>query len=103
MDAYPQDYIARNFPFVVFSGFDADIADDDHGNVNAILSDDGVLVDSEWPTVANEQSSQLLEKLMSCNAAADAIPSRTGSTNDSTPRFHFEVKGRVGMLYLSCY
>ena len=101
MDAYPPDYITHNFPFVVLSGFNADVAADIPEEANSLFFEDNAVVDSDWPTVETERSKYLLKELLSCYADTNVILPRTSRNNDSAPRFHFKVTGRVGMFIAS--
>lgn len=103
MDAYPRDYIAHNFPFVIFSGFNRDNADGTIQADNSLFRDDGVTVNSDWPLVGEEQSNHLLAELLTWHADTDATLPRAEKKNDSASRLHLKVTGRVGMLRSSGY
>ena len=103
MEAYPRDYVAHNYPFVILSGFNGDVTDDNTQTANSLFMGDGVTVNSDWPLVDGKQSNNLLRELLSWHADTDGALPRAERKNDSASRLHLKVTGRVGMLRPSRY
>ena len=98
MDAYPPDYIAHNFPFVVLSGFKTDATEKPSKDTESLFREGDVVIDSDWSLLEIERSKYLLKELLECHADTDAILPRTTRNEHSIRRFHFKVTGRVGMF-----
>jgi hypothetical protein len=91
MDAYPPDYVARNYPLIFLSGLRQPTEESESrtGLTN------GPLVEGHRPLVTDERKDLLLQGFLSLqgNASAPVSKSKIGSAG-----YRFRVVGRVRVL-----
>lgn len=100
MEAYPEDYVAYNRPFILLSGLEAESS-----NVEPGLSDDyypllhekGVKIDSDFPLLSGSIAGELRDVLLENDASGPVAKSRR--TRNSETGFKIKSIGRVGRFW----
>ncbi|KAI2998229.1 hypothetical protein CBS147346_8297 [Aspergillus niger] len=99
MDAYPEDYVAHNLPFVLLSGLEAS-TDDDLQCVRAdypLLRERGVKIYSDFPPLTGSVAEELRRVLLEENAFR-APWDTSEDTHASSSRFGYKIRS-VGRSY----
>lgn len=99
MDAYPEDYVAHNLPFVLLSGLEAS-SDDDLQCVRAdypLLRERGVKIYSDFPPLTGSVAEELRRVLLEENAFR-APWDTSEDAHASSSRIEYKIRsvGRVG-------
>jgi hypothetical protein len=101
MDAYPEDYVNHNLPFVLLSGLEASSEDDATASAKyPLLSEKGPEVFSELPPVSGAVAEELRSVLLNEDGSRMPWKSRPSldDNNSSAAGIGFKIKstGRVG-------
>ncbi|KAL2000850.1 hypothetical protein VTN02DRAFT_2564 [Thermoascus thermophilus] len=89
MDAYPEDYVTHNLPFILLSGLDADVEDETElSRVQyPLIHEKGTKISSDFPPLSGPVAEELRRILLE----EDASDAPWNSRND------FERSGRIGL------
>jgi len=68
MDAYPDDYVSHNLPFVLLSGLEADLKDEPESVDYPLLREKGLKICSDFPPVTGMTAEELRRVLLDENA-----------------------------------
>lgn len=99
MDAYPDDYVAHNLPFIAFSGLDTPntpLNPSAPGSQVELGTDEGIVVASQLPPVTGERAEQLLQELFSADGSNGYWNGRTEKSKPASLSFKLRAVGRVG-------
>lgn len=101
MDAYPEDYVNHNLPFVLLSGLEASSEDDAITSAKyPLLSEKGAVIFSELSPVSGAVAEELRSVLLDEDGSRMPWKSRPSleDNNSSAAGIGFKIKsiGRVG-------
>ncbi|PYI01747.1 hypothetical protein BO78DRAFT_401122 [Aspergillus sclerotiicarbonarius CBS 121057] len=99
MDAYPEDYVAHNLPFILLSGLEAS-SDDDLQHVRAdypLLREKGVKIYSDFPPLSGSVAEELRRVLLEEDASRVPWDSRDDAYANPA-KFEYKIKS-VGRSY----
>lgn len=103
MEAYPEDYVAYNRPFILLSGLEAESSNAEPGlsdDYYPLLHEEGVKIDSDFPplggSIAGELRDVLLENDASGSAGSSQNVAKPTKTRNSKTGFKIKSIGRVG-------
>ncbi len=103
MDAYPQPYVANNFPFVLLCGLEADSThSESHTDESScpypLLKENGIVIESDFPPLEGE----VAEELRGVFLAEDASQGPKDDISEERPRVEYKIKsvGRVRHLFI---
>jgi trafficking protein particle complex subunit 11 len=91
MDAYPQDYVAHNYPLILLSGLRPPTEDPE---VRTIVAD-GPLVECHLPLVTDERKELLLQEFLSLQASIFEWAAPASRSKNGLIGYRFKVVGRV--------
>lgn len=95
MEAYPQEYIAHNYPFIVLSGLSSPTSSTAAVHL-APLQDGAPQIVSDLPSVTSETADQLRDCLLQEAGSAEAGNGRPTTLRAGRIPFRVTVAGRVG-------
>lgn len=97
MDAYPEDYVAHNLPFVLLSGLETETKDEPESVDYPLLREKGPKIYSDFPPVSGMTAEELRRALL--DEDASQVPWNSRDEMDVSPLgVGYKVKsiGRVG-------
>lgn len=99
MDAYPEDYVNHNLPFVLLSGLEADTENDTGiSSSYPLLSEKGTHIFSDFPPLSGAVAEELRSLFLDEDASQTPWKSRLSvSGNTTTAKIGYRIKssGRV--------
>ncbi|KAF2094766.1 hypothetical protein NA57DRAFT_68333 [Rhizodiscina lignyota] len=98
MDAYPEEYVEHNLPFIVLFGLEQEDGFEDDAYERALLRTGGFIVKSELPPVSGDQAQSLIRELLKTDATGQAWNGRNGSGQSTNIGFKFHQTGRKYVL-----
>lgn len=98
MDAYPRDYLAHNFPFIVLSG----LTDSSTEQVDVSgLQDDEAQITAALPSLVSDTADQLRNCFLQEAGTEDVGKRRSATAEAGRIPFKVAVLGRVGAIDFS--
>lgn len=96
MDAYPEDYVAHNLPFVLLSGLETETKDEPESVDYPLLREKGPKIYSDFPPVGGMTAEELRRTLL--DEDASQLPWNSRDEMDASLGVGYKVKsiGRVG-------
>ena len=95
MDAYPQDYLIQNYPFIVLSGF---YVSPSTSSVDGPLQDDASTeISSSMPSVGSDRTDQLRQCFLQEAGTEDLGKRRSPVVDAGRIPFRIVTVGRVGV------
>jgi hypothetical protein len=105
MDAYPEDYVNHNLPFVLLSGLEADTEDaSETSSSYPLLLEKGTHIFSDFPPLSGAVAEELRSLLLEEDCSQMPWKSRvnlSGNTNTSNIGYRVKSSGRVGFESLA--
>lgn len=100
MDAYPEDYVAHNLPFVLLSGLETETKDEPESVDYPLLRETGPKIYSDFPPVGGMTAEELRRTLL--DEDAFQLPWNSRDEMDASLGVGYKVKsiGRVGCYVL---
>ena len=101
MDAYPEDYVVHNLPFILLSGLDAGSDGDQHSDYPLLYKGDAT-IDSDFPPLTGPTAEQLRQAFLEEDASR-APWERRNEKRASSSGAGYKIKsvGRVrGVAYI---
>lgn len=98
MDAYPEDYVVNNLPFILLSGLDATTEDDLEPKQAEfpLLREKGLRIYSDFPPLSGPTAKELRDVLVEEDAsAAPWEPPEDLNTDSSQISYKIKSVGRV--------
>lgn len=101
MDAYPEDYVTHNRPFVLLSGLELETKDEPESTDYPLLREKGPRIYSDFPPVGGMTAEELRRVFLEQDASQIPWDSRNDADEGSV-RAGFKIKsvGRVRCLLL---
>jgi hypothetical protein len=99
MDAYPEDYVVHNLPFILLSGLEADPPDEagSSGPEYPLLDEKGPRIYSDFPPLSGPTAEELRRNLLEEDASEVPWDNREPtSTRYSGIGYKIKSIGRVG-------
>lgn len=99
MDAYPEDYVVHNLPFILLSGLEAEPPDDaeSSGPEYPLLLEKGPRIYSDFPPLSGPTAEELRRNLLKEDASGMSWDNREStSTRYSGIGYKIKSIGRVG-------
>lgn len=101
MDAYPEDYVTHNRPFVLLSGLELETRDEPESIDYPLLHERGHKIFSDFPPVGGMTAEELRRVLLNEDASRAQGSSRDDATEASFGAgFKIKSVGRVGYVLL---
>ncbi|PYH82098.1 hypothetical protein BO82DRAFT_431935 [Aspergillus uvarum CBS 121591] len=99
MDAYPEDYVTHNLPFILLSGLESESEEnrEDTSNNYPFLHDKGATIDSDLPSLSGSVAEELRRVLLDEDASHVAGSPREEEHIDSA-RAQYRIKS-IGRSY----
>lgn len=99
MDAYPEDYVVHNLPFLLLSGLEADTQDDNESSASdyPLLQEKGPTIYSDFPPLSGPTADELRSNLLEEDVSR--VPWDAGQpTGARSSGIGYRIKsvGRVG-------
>jgi trafficking protein particle complex subunit 11 len=94
MDAYPQDYVAHNYPLILLSGLR--LPTEDPPPRTGLV--DGPLVVGHLPLVTDERKDLLLQGFLSLQGSVSGRAAPASRSKNGSIGYRFKVAGRVCFL-----
>jgi hypothetical protein len=98
MDAYPEDYVVHNLPFLLLSGLEPDSEDDLGPSCTnyPLLDEKGVKIYSDFPPLSGSVAEELREILLTQDASRAPWDARD-DIHARSPEVEYKIKsvGRV--------
>lgn len=98
MDAYPEDYVTHNLPFILLSGLDADVEDETEpsGVQYPLIHEKGTKISSDFPPLSGPVAEELRRILLEEDASEAPWNSRNDIERSGRIGFRLKSVGRVG-------